>query len=140
MWRIMIYGVLMWAVTIYAIRRGGGAEKLAAIGIVVNSYLTALLVSPVETQFQQVEVSIVFVDLALFLLFLLIALQSRKFWPLWLTALQGVTILGHLAPLVHLSPWIYFRAVALWSWPMLILLGWAVRQHSLKSHPRSLSR
>ena len=132
MWRMMIYGVLMWAVTIYAIRRGGGAEKLATIGIVVTSYLTAILVSPVEKQFQRVEVAVAFLDLALLFLFLLIALQSRKFWPLWLTAFQGVSILGHFAPIVHLSPWLYYRAVALWSWPMLILLGFAVRQHSLE--------
>ncbi len=138
MWRIMIYGILMWAVTIYAIRRGGGTEKLAAVGIVGNSYLTPLLLNPTGTEFQQVEVSVVFVDCALLVLLLLIALQSRKFWPLWLTAIQGVTILGHFAPLVHLSPWMYQRAVASWSWPMLILLGYAVRQHSLERVRRGI--
>jgi hypothetical protein len=125
----MIFGVLMWAITIYAFRRGGWAERLAASGIVINSYLSALLVSPAGTQFRQVEVSVALVDLGLLFLLILIALQSRKYWPLWLTAFQGVTVLAHFAPYVHVSPWVYFRATALWSWPMLVLLGFAIRSH-----------
>ena len=129
MWRPIFYGILMWAVTIYAFRRGGWAEKLAASGLVVNSYLSALLVSPYETQYRHVEVSVALVDLGLLLLLTLIALRSRKFWPLWLTAFQGMALLAHFAPYVHVSPWVYNRAAALWSWPMLIVLGFAVRGH-----------
>jgi uncharacterized membrane protein (UPF0136 family) len=129
MWRMIIYGVLMWVVTIYAFRRGGWAEKLAASGIVSNSYLTALLVSPPDIMFHQFERAVALLDLALLVLLGIIALRSRKFWPMWLAAFQGVTVLSHLAPYVHVSPWVYFRAVALWSWVMWIVLGFAVYQH-----------
>lgn len=137
MWRIIIYGTLMWAVTIYAIRRGGREEKFAAIGVVINSYLGALLGNPSEARFQQVELAVAYADLALLLLLFVIALQSNRFWPLWITAFQGVTLLGHFAPLVHLSPWLYQRAVASWSWPTLFLIGFAVRQHSLEKRRSS---
>jgi hypothetical protein len=130
MWRMMIYGILMWAVTIYAFRRGGWAEKLAATGIVVNSYLTVLLVSPAGSEFRQVEVSVAIIDLGLLFLLILISMRSRKFWPLWLTAFQGVSVLVHFAPYVHVSPWVYWRASSLWAWPMLIVLGLAIRNHS----------
>lgn len=129
MWRTMIYGVLMWSVALYAYRRGGSAEKLAASGIVVSTYISVLLVSPVERQFHQIELPIVFVDFGLMSFFALIALRSRKFWPLWLTAFQGVTILAHFAPYVHVSPWVYHRAVALWSWPILIMLAFGITNH-----------
>jgi hypothetical protein len=130
MWRTMIYGLLMWAVTIYAFRRGGWAEKLAASGIVVGSYLSALLLSPHAVQFRQVEASVVFVDLGLLFLLIVIGMRSTKFWPLWLTAFQGVTILAHFAPYVHVSPWVYGRAASLWSWPSLIVLGFGIYNHN----------
>lgn len=129
MWRMMIYGAVMWIVTIYAFRRGGRAEKLAASGIVANSYLTALVVSPVDTMYRQIERSVALLDLGLLFLLGSIALLSRKFWPMWIAAIQGVAVLGHLAPYVHASPWVYNRAVALWSWVMWIVLGFAVYQH-----------
>ena len=129
MWRSMIYGALMWAVTIYAFRKGGWAEKLAVSGIVVNSYLTVLVLSSYETSYQHVEINVMFVDCGLFALLVLIAFLSRKFWPMWLAAMGGVTILSHLAPYAHATPWVYFRATALWSWPALILLGFGVYRH-----------
>ena len=125
----------MWAVTIYAFRCGGWAEKLAASGIVINSYLTVLLVSSNDTRFQQVEVRIVFVDLGYLCLLVLIALRSRKFWPLWLTAFQGVTLLAHFAPYVGVSPYVYQKAAALWSWPLLIVLTFGIRMHRLTRTP-----
>jgi hypothetical protein len=129
MWRMMIYGVVMWVVTVYAFRRGGWAEKLAASGIVVNSYLTPLLVSPDGVKFRHMEGDVALLDLALLVLLGIIALQSRKFWPMWLAAFQGVTVLSHLAPYVHATPWVYNRAIALWSWVMWIVLGFAVYRH-----------
>lgn len=133
----MIYGLLMWAVTVYAFRRGGWAEKLASSGIVINSYLSVLLLSSAATAFHQVEVSVALVDLCMLALLVLIGLRSNKFWPLWLVAFQGMTTLAHFAPYVHVTPWVYFRATALWSWPMLIVLAIGVRQHSLARSRRS---
>ncbi len=129
MWQSMIYGALMWVVTVYAFRRGGWAEKLAATGIVINSYISPLVQSPDGMRFRQVEVSVALVDLALLFLLILIALRSRKFWPLWLTAFQGVTVLAHLAPYAHVSPYVYWRAASLWSWVMWAVLGVGVYKH-----------
>ncbi|MCZ4341358.1 hypothetical protein O4H52_07080 [Sphingomonadaceae bacterium G21617-S1] len=131
MWRMMIYGAVMWVIAIYAFRRGGWAEKLAASGIVANSYLTALLVGPVDVMYQRIELEVALLDLGLLFLLGFIALRSRKFWPMWVAAFQGMAVLGHLAPYVHASPWIYNRAVALWSWVMWIVLGFAVYRHHL---------
>jgi len=74
--------------------------------------------------------SVFFVDTSLLVLLLAISLRSGKFWPLWLTAMQSLVILAHLAPFVpHMIPWGYWRAVAIWSWPMLIVLAFAIRRH-----------
>lgn len=128
--RQLSFGVLMWAVFFYALRRGSSAERLAAGGIIANAYLSALVRRPTETAFRGVETSVLLVDVALLALLLCIALRSGKYWPLWLTAMHALATLAHLAPFVpHMIPWGYWTAVAVWSWVMLIVLGFAIHRH-----------
>ena len=128
--RPMLYGLLMWAVSIYAFRRGGWEERLAATGMIIASYLSALVVSPYESMYRHVEVPMAIVDFCLFVLLWCIGLWSNRFWPLWVAAIQGVTVLGHAAPLMpNMSPYASDRAVAMWSWPVWIILAFAVRAH-----------
>lgn len=79
MWRTMIYSSLICVVTIHAFGRGGWAEKLAATGIVVNSYFSPLVQSSAGMRYQQVETSAALVNLCFLLI--LIAIGSEKFWP-----------------------------------------------------------
>lgn len=129
--RQILFGILMWAVFFYALRRGSWEERLAAGGLIVNAYLSALVRNPAAIAFKNVEVPVIFVDVGLLAILLLISLRSDKFWPLWLTAMQGLAILAHLSPFVpHMLPWGYWRAVAIWSWQMLFVLGFAIHhQH-----------
>jgi hypothetical protein len=127
--RPILFGILLWAVCLYAFRRGGREEQIAALGMVINAYGTLLVVQPLATRFQHVEVSIVYVDIALILLLLWLALRTRKFWPLWLCAMQSLGTLSHFGPLVpHIIPWAYAAATALWMYPMLIVLAFAIRR------------
>lgn len=131
--RIVLYGILMWGVCLYAFRRGGWAERIAAVGIVVNSYTTTIatiyLTSSV-TRYHRTELPILLVDLGLALALFYVTIRSDKFWPLWLTAMQSLVVLAHLSPYVpHMIPWGYWRAVAVWSWPMLIVLAFAIHRH-----------
>ncbi len=135
----MLYGALMWAVTVYAFRRGSWVERTAAAGVVINTYLSVLLVSPKDRAYRQIEVQVAMIDLVLFVIALLMALRSRKYWPLWFAAMQGVGLLAHLAPLVPgMLPSTYYNAVALWGYPMLIVLALGVRaNHHASRKPRS---
>lgn len=122
----------MWAVTVYAFRRGGWTERFAASCTMIASYLSALVVSPVDDMFRHVEVKMATVDFSLFLLLWIIGLRSDRFWPMWLAAIQGVTVLAHAAPLLpHMSPFAVDRAVALWSWPQWIILAFGVRNYNV---------
>ncbi|WP_156405262.1 hypothetical protein [Sphingomonas sp. Root710] len=126
----MVYGVLMWIVTVYAFRRGGWTERAAAAAMVVDSYVSVLVVSSPERMFRQVEVNMALTDFGLFVLLWCIGLWSNRFWPLWLAAIQGVTVLAHAAPLIpNMLPYTTHRAVALWSWPQWFILAFAIHRH-----------
>jgi len=132
--RFLLYGALMWGVCLYALFKGGRAERIAAASLLIATYSTALVASPMALRFQHVEMPIMLVDGAFFLVLFGISLRSEKFWPLWLTAMQGLTVLSHLAPYVpHVLPWAYGNALAIWSYPMLIVLGFVVYRHQRRS-------
>jgi hypothetical protein len=145
-WRPILYGILMWGVTIYAFRRGGWEERLCATACVASSYLTLVMLNPhYEIRYQDVEYGVVLVDLCYFLIIACIAMASRKFWPLWLGAITGVAIMGHLLPHVPGgTPFLYQNAISLWSYPGWIIIALAVREHSLsqsaKTDQESLSK
>lgn len=128
--RPMLYGLIMWAVTLYAFRKGGWEERLAAISSVISSYLSVLVADP-NGSFLHVEGPMAIVDTCSLALLMLIALRSNKFWPLWIAAIQGVSVLGHLAPLIpNMQRATSYNAVALWSYPAWIILAFAVRNHN----------
>lgn len=136
--RSIIFGALLWITTIYALRRGEREERIAAVGIFLNAYLTLLVVSPYATRFSDFEMSIVIVDSALTAMLLWLSLRSNKFWPLWLAAMQALATLAHFAPLVpHIIPWGYGTAVAVWSYPMLIVLLVVIRRDYLRRETTS---
>jgi hypothetical protein len=139
--RHVLYGILMWGVCLYALYRGGWAERLTAAGILILTYLSVLVLSPVAVRFHRVELALALVDAMLFGLLLFISLRTEKFWPLWLAAMQGLTIMSHLALYVpHIIPWAYHRAVVVWYYPMLIILAYATHRHHLEKTGDSSSR
>ena len=131
--RAVIYGLLLWSVAIYAVRRGGNDEKVVAVAFVVASYLAPLIAFTIPfTHFNRMEMPLAILDIGFTLVLLAVALKSNRYWPLWLTAMQGLTTLSHFAPLVpHMIPWNSRNAVVIWSYPMLIILGFAVRAYQI---------
>lgn len=121
--RSLIYGALLWVTTIYALRRGGAEERIAALGLFISSYLTWIVIRPFATRYSNFEIPVAYVDATLAAILFWMALRSDKFWPLWLVAMQMLATMAHFAPLVpHIIPWGYGSAVAIWGYPMLIVL------------------
>lgn len=142
MFRQILYGLLMWGTTIYAFRRGGRDEKLAALAIVIASYLTLLVLPSLTRHFQQMEMPLAILDGSLAVFLLILAMISQKFWPMWLTAMQSLTVVAHFALLVpHMVPWGYWNAAVIWSYPMWIVLGFAVYMHhrDMPKQPKPLA-
>ena len=134
--RQVLYSVLMWGTLIYAMRRGRWPERSTVWIIVVGSVLTAM----VAVSFKRVETTVMIYDILTFLALFAIGLFSERYWPMWIAAISGVSLLGHLLPLMPMSnPHVYYDAISLWSWPILLIIARAVYQRGLEARAKSSS-
>lgn len=130
-----IYWAVLLLITGYAFWRGRTDERVAAATCLAASLVQILVISPTLTRYSGVETGVMLVDLAVFAVFLGIALQSTRFWPLWVAGLQLTTILGHLMKMVEsdLLPHAYAGALRFWSYPILVIVfigAWRTHQRT----------
>ena len=126
---MLVFAALLAACTLYALARGGWPERVGAVNLALGSVLTLAVNSPLAIRYASVEIRIFLVDLAVFAVFLLIALLSDRFWPLWTTALQLLVVMAHLARLADpemIRPG-YGFLMAAWSYPQLLAIALGVR-------------
>jgi hypothetical protein len=134
--RAIIYGVLLFGCLFYALWRGGWPERAAIINLVAMSLLTVVAASPLALRFTTVEWDAVGIDALCLAIFLAIALRTNLNWVLWVTALQALVVLAHLAKVLdpEMIPKGYGFIMAVWSYPQILLIGHAVyrRQRRMK--------
>ncbi len=72
-------------------------------------------------------------DLIVFAGLLLVALRSRRYWPLWIAALQFLGLSSHFAELLpHVLRLAYGIIVSFWSYPMLLILAVGTARHRMR--------
>ena len=126
-----VFTGLMLACCAYAFIGGGAPERIGAAIFLIGSVLTyvALETSPID--FRGVEVGVFIIDVVVFAAFVLLALRANRYWPLWMSALLGLGVVGHLAMLLHprVIPWAYAVVLSIWSYPILALIALGTRDH-----------
>lgn len=129
---VVAFWVLLVVSCGYALWRGRKYERIAAMVFICATILSILTHSPLRGRYFGVETSDLFVDSAVLVAVVAIALVSDRFWPLWAAALQLVDSMSHVLKAVDLDlvPKVYGAAERFWSYPiLLILLIGAWRQH-----------
>lgn len=131
MTRLILFLVLWLGSCGYALVRGGAPERIGAAIFLAAALLSAVVQSPAGVHFHAVEIGVLLVDLGVFAGFFGLALLAERFWPIWMSAMQAVAVLSHLAIALNpkVIPWGYWNAATLWSYPMLLLLVFATAQH-----------
>lgn len=128
---LYVFLPLFWGVSLCALVYGDRDERAVAIIYAGGAIVSPFVVGSYHHSFAGVETGLLVVDGLTFLGIAVVALGSRKFWPLWVTWLLGVTLISHLSPLLgqHISPWGYALAEKFWSYLPLFILGGATWQH-----------
>lgn len=127
----LVFVALMLACCAYAFVHGGAPERVGAAIFLVGSVVTyvVLQISPIE--FQGVEVGVFVVDVVAFFAFVFLALRANRFWPIWVSALLGLGVLGHVARWAgpEVIPWAYAAVLSIWSYPMMAIIAVGTFNH-----------
>lgn len=120
-----IFRMLLALVVLYALLRGSRDERYVAIICLLGAAVTTLVLAPLTQRFGQVETPVMIVDLAVFAGFLVVAMRSERFWPLWVAGLQLTTIMSHLLKAIEseLLPRAYAAALNFWAYPIVLILA-----------------
>lgn len=142
--RLLLYHALLFASCGYALLRGKADARIIAIVFLIGNFATLAIRSPLAGSYSSVETGILVVDLLALLGFTWVALQSDRFWPLWVSGIQLTTSIAHLLKAIQpdLLPIAYAAALRFWSYPILIILAvgtWRSHQRRLREERRSAS-
>ncbi|WP_324806646.1 hypothetical protein SH584_09600 [Sphingomonas sp. LY29] len=120
-----IFIPLLLAVCLYAFAFGGRDERIAGAICILGTVATLLTVSPWVSRYSSVEEGLMLVDLAVLAGFVAVALQSTRFWPLWVAGFQLTTAMGHALKSVEqdMLPHAYGAALQFWGYPILLVLA-----------------
>jgi hypothetical protein len=117
--------------TIYAFALGGAPERIGAGIYALSVVTTHVLLTTHAARWRGIEFGVFIVDLVTFALFCVLAVRANRFWPIWVSALLGIGVLGHLARWAGPDVLWYAYAVVLtiWSYPILAILALGTFNH-----------
>jgi hypothetical protein len=98
---------------------GDRDEKICIGSYAIASILSALVISPLSTRMRHVEWPMFGVDAVLFLVFLAFVVRSRRYWPLWTTGLQVVSLVTNSVVLGPATPRAYAMTLGILAYAIL---------------------
>lgn len=105
-----------------ALWKGGVEERATAAGILLSLAVTVLLR---DNSWPHVQRAIFAADSLLFVLLLVVALRTPKYWPLAAAGFQLLAIMTHVAKMMDagLQQWAYITAGVIWTYLLLLALA-----------------
>lgn len=134
MLRVYLFAALLVLTSGYALWRGGAPERIVALALSSAYVATVMSWSPLPERFYGVELNVFATDCALFASLLLVALRADRAWPLLVAALQLDALGAHFVKLVAPDTIrvAYALLIAIWSWPIQMILAVATWRHSAR--------
>lgn len=135
--RFSIQIALLLLVVFFAWKKGGRPERhvaVALLGMQVASIAHALL-SGQWTQYDEIPLFRVAVDLLGLGIFLLVALRADRWWPMWLSAFQLQAVLAHALRAIHADlPPLVYAIMERWPfWIAILLTALGTFNHARKT-------
>ena len=133
MLRMILFSLLLFGSCGYALWKGSRDARIVAATCLIATFASLPIAA-----YGSVETNVLIVDLLVLGSFLYVALQSDRFWPLWIAGLHVTTVVAHALKLMSgdLVPIAYAVALRFWAYPELIILALAVWRHNQRDRPR----
>lgn len=128
MTHILVFNSVLILACTYALWVGGAPERATAlvfVGAAMASYAVPY------SGFHVVEAPLFLIDLLTLLALVLIAMTANRFWPLYVAAIQLLTVAVHAVKAYQpaLAFWMYGGALGKMAYPTLILLAVGAIRH-----------
>jgi hypothetical protein len=130
----ILFLLLLIAASIYILAYGETDERRCIVTAVVSSIATWLAANDGPAWYRG-EIGIFVVDVATLIAFIVIMARSTRFWPLWITALQTIAVMTHVARFLkpQTVPTAYAVAEQLWAYVVILILIVCVRQQQSRN-------
>ena len=128
MTHILVFNLILVAACLYAFWAGGAPERATALVFLIAA--TASYLRP-YTGSNAAEPQLALIDALTLVALTIIAVKANRFWPMYQSALQLLTLAIHGVKLVHpgLAHWMYINAYGKLAYPTLALLAIGVLRH-----------
>lgn len=127
---VLLFALLMAGSCGYALLRGDPSAKVVATTVILGSLLSAVLIEQTSELWQGSEPGVFVIDVIMLMIFVAVMIKSDRFWPIWTTAAQFLSVLAHIGPLLRNAHIAVPFAVSeqLWSWFILAQLAYVTWQ------------
>lgn len=86
--------IFMVGMALFAFLKGGTREKIGA-GYLILAWFASLLVQE-NNDFRGLPIGMFLIDLFSLVFFAALAWRASQSWPVWVTGLQLITVMGHI--------------------------------------------
>ena len=117
--------------TLYAVVAGGAPERIGALVYALSCVVTYVLLELSQVLWRSIEYGVFISDTLLLAFFCVFAVRANRYWPIWVSALLGLGLFGHLARWVgpDVVPWAYAVVLTIWSYPILAIIALGTFNH-----------
>jgi hypothetical protein len=120
----MLFLLLLISVVGYSLLFGGAEERIVVLVLLSGSALTLIFYDPKHRDWLSPQLIMIVLDGTALVVFVVLALRSKRFWPLWVAAFQAMPVLTHFAATV--SPYMVSKALGvaqgLWAYLQLLVV------------------
>lgn len=121
--------------TLYALAAGGAPERIGTVVYALWCAATHVVLEASQILWRSLEYGAFVIDVAMFAFFCILATRSDRYWPIWVSALLGLGVLGHLARWAgpDVIPWAYAVILTIWSYPILAIFAIGTFNHQRRA-------
>lgn len=120
---VWVWPTALLGVCALAVWRGRDEERLGAASVLAGWALTLMVF---KSRSEDTQWAVLAIDAVLFAILMWIAFRTRRYWPLFAAAFQLLLVVTHFARALDsgVSGWAYLTAGLVWSYLMLISVGY----------------